>query len=198
MNAKLLKFGEGLAHDIAQNGLSVAQPGSGMYLLFGTCPSTQSLNIKFGRAFEKWFHKAVQLGDNEFKMMPGGVWKSINKDLDLIFKDETNKVIYYRELKLNLNLDTEKIVSTYEKVNYISDHLKQTYPEYTVNSAVLAWGTYYKENMGAQSKIKKSHDYDVAVEDPSSFFELVSLKLSQDEYNSYFRKIGAIFNGARQ
>ena len=202
MYAKLLEFGEDIALGILNGGTPVAVPGSGMHLLFGERPSTQSINIRFGRRFETWFHEAVQSGDNEFKMIKGGVQNvgnGIKKDIDLIFADETNKVIYYRELKLNMDLDSEKLPATYEKVTLISNRLKKFYPEYMVNSAVLTWSTYYKKDITKnQSKIKACEANGVAVEDPSSFFKIISLKISKDEYDSYFRRIGSIFNGVKQ
>ena len=41
------------------------------------------------------------------------------KDVDLIFKDENNKVIYYREMKGNIELDTEKLPATISKCKEI-------------------------------------------------------------------------------
>jgi len=191
MNVQLGRFGHQIVNNLIAEGLSTASPGSGMYLLYGPVPSLQSLNIKFGRAMEKWFEEAVRVGHNNFTVMKSGVWKEISKDLDLIFRDDDNNVIYYRELKLNLNLDTEKIVSTYEKIAYIRSFLRKKYPGYDIDAAALTWGIYDKDDMTAQSKIKKASEYNVAVEDPSAFFKLVGTEISKLEYFSYFRQLGA-------
>ena len=190
-------FVEGMriATEIKVAGLSNASPGSGVYLLFGPVPSTQSLNIKFGRAFERFFEEAVTLGTNSFTLMPSGVWKEINKDLDLIFRDDESNIIYYRELKLNLNLDTEKIVSTYEKVNKITDFLIKKYPDYAIDSGVLTWGTFNLGDITAQSKVKKADDYYVNVEDPETFFDLVGMPMNKNNYEGFFRSIGEMFKG---
>ena len=184
-----------LATEIKGNDVKLASPGSGMYLLFGPVPSTQSINIKFGRAFERFFEEAVSLGTNNFILMPSGVWEEINKDLDLIFRDDENKIIYYRELKLNLNLDTEKIVATYEKINYITDFLIKKYPDYEINSALLTWSTFNLDDITAQSQVKKADNYYVSVEDPETFFELVGMPMNKDNYEEFFRSIGALFKG---
>ena len=197
MSSRRALFEEGmrLARAIKDEGLSTASPGSGVYLLFGGIPSTQSLNIKFGRAFEEFFEAAVRLGDNSFSVMKSGVWPEINKDLDLIFRDDVTQTIYYRELKLNLNLDTEKIVSTYEKVNYITDFLAKKYSAHTIDSAVLTWGTFNLEDITAQSKLKKAREYNVRVEDPRSFFDLVNIPMNRMKYDEFFRSIGDMFKG---
>jgi len=191
MNVQLGRFGHQIVNNLIAEGLSTASPGSGMYLLYGPVPSLQSLNIKFGRAMEKWFEEAVRVGHNNFTVMKSGVWKEISKDLDLIFRDDDNNIIYYRELKLNLNLDTEKIVSTYEKIAHIRSFLNNKYPGYEIDAAALTWGVYDKDDMTAQSKIKKASEYNVAVEDPSAFFKLVGTEISKPEYFSYFRQLGA-------
>jgi len=195
MNDILCQHGEELVRRLNEEEITRTKPGSGSYLLFGSRPSPQSLNIKFGRAFEKWFHQAVILGNNDYEMMKCGVWREIQKDLDLIFRDNQNKVIYYRELKCNIDLDTEKIVSTYEKVLYIQDHLRVKFPEYRIDVAILAWATYDKEEITAQSKIKKCSRHGVPVEDPSSFFDLININISKKEYYDYFRHIGKRIGG---
>ena len=195
MNDILCQHGEELVRRLNEEEITRTKPGSGSYLLFGSRPSPQSLNIKFGRAFEKWFHQAVILGNNDYEMMKCGVWREIQKDLDLIFRDNQNKVIYYRELKCNIDLDTEKIVSTYEKVLYIQDHLRVKFPEYRIDVAILAWATYDKEKITAQSKIKKCHDNKVQVEVPRSFFDLININISEKEYLDYFKHIGKCIEG---
>ena len=127
--------------------------------------------------------------------MPAGVWSEINKDLDLIFRDDVNNVIYYLELKLNINLDTEKIVSTYEKVKHITQYLEQKYPNYKIDSAVLTWGTFNLEDLTAQSKLKKAKEYNVNVVDPNTFFQIVGMPMSKNAYETYFRNLGKLFKG---
>ena len=59
------------------------------------------------------------------------------KEKDHLFCDENEKVIYYAELKSNLNLDTEKSRSTYKKCLSIVEELQTQYPEYTIKWCLL-------------------------------------------------------------
>lgn len=60
------------------------------------------------------------------------------KEKDHLFCDEETKTIYYAELKANINLDTEKSKSTYEKCLQIVEDIKQDYPGYQVKWCLLA------------------------------------------------------------
>ena len=60
------------------------------------------------------------------------------KEKDHFFCDEETKTIYYAELKANINLDTEKSKSTYEKCLQIVEDIKQDYPGYKVKWCLLA------------------------------------------------------------
>lgn len=64
-----------------------------------------------------------------------------NKDVDLIFKDNINNIIYYRELKGNIELDTEKLPATINKCNEINLFLKKEY-DYQINFGILNWSIY--------------------------------------------------------
>jgi hypothetical protein len=63
--------------------------------------------------------------------------KKGEKEKDHLFCDEEKKVIYYAELKANLNLDTEKSMSTYTKCLAIVEGLKIEYTGYTIHWCLL-------------------------------------------------------------
>ena len=56
--------------------------------------------------------------------------------------NKDTKEIIYAEIKSNIQLDTEKYKSTYEKIIFIIDDLKKTYPEYKVQGYLVA-ARYY-------------------------------------------------------
>ena len=60
------------------------------------------------------------------------------KERDHLFVDETKKIIYYAELKSNINLDTEKSKSTYNKCIAIVNELHEQYPDYQIKWCLLA------------------------------------------------------------
>lgn len=54
------------------------------------------------------------------------------KEKDHLFVDNNKKIIYYAELKSNLNLDTEKSKTTTYKCNIILEELILKYPDYKI------------------------------------------------------------------
>jgi len=172
-------------------------PGSLPWLLYGDGNiSTQSLYIKIGRNFEKWFKFIV--GDNDMELLPDGVIKNVignkSKDIDLLFKDEVEKVIHYREMKSNLELDTEKLPATYEKIKKVTEYLENEYKGYTINSSLLHWSVYESSVLPNKyrNKIKECNKNNVGVTYPIDLFELLSVDISEEEYYKYFRELGKI------
>ena len=92
---------------LMKDNLTYTKPGSISYLLFGEKPSDQSISIKFGH-FGEFIAKELIKVNPKLELLTCGI-QHINdkkKDIDLLFKDETHKIIYYRELKGNIELDT--------------------------------------------------------------------------------------------
>ncbi len=58
--------------------------------------------------------------------------KKDKKEKDHLFIDEENKVVYYAEIKANLNLDTEKYHATIHKCKHIHDELTTKFPDHTI------------------------------------------------------------------
>ena len=96
---------------------------------------SQSDCIKLGIGIEKYLIDIIQayttLDNIKEKNKKG------KKETDHLFMDPTTKTIYYAELKANLNLDTEKSKSTYNKCLDIVSLLKETYPGYTIQWCLL-------------------------------------------------------------
>jgi hypothetical protein len=116
---------------ILEGGLTYTKAGSISFLLYGKIPSDQSINIKLGRFGEFLAKELINCNPN-LELLNCGIQK-INdkkKDVDLIFKDEFLKIIYYRELKGNIELDTEKIPATIAKCNDITTFLSNKYEDY--------------------------------------------------------------------
>lgn len=108
---------------------------------------SQSDCIKLGHGFEKCLNDVITKHNNkELKNIKPNNSKN-KKEKDHLFKDEVNKVIYYAELKSNLNLDTEKSVSTYKKCQDIERELAEEYPEYTIIMKLLSNRHYTTENI---------------------------------------------------
>lgn len=190
---KYFKKAEEILDSILEN-TTQTKPGGLPYLFFGSQPSIHSLFIKIGRNFEKWFKFIVE--ENGMELLPDGVIKDViggkSKDIDLLFMDEKNKIVYYRELKSNIELDTEKLPATYEKVKKITKYLSNEYSGYTIDSSILAWGVYEQTDFPKKynSKIKQCNLNGVDVTYPSDLFKLVNLNITGNDYYSIFRKLG--------
>jgi hypothetical protein len=79
-----------------------------------------------------------------------------------------NKTIYYREAKGNLQLDSEKLPATIDKMKEILEtFIKQNYPGYTINIAVYNWSVYNRNPLKKElSQIKKCESKNIQVEHP--------------------------------
>ena len=107
-----------MAIKIRNSDITVTKCGSVVYLLYGKVKSLQSLNVKFGNEFEdllnEFYRKCgYNLPHNRNHMIG-------EHQIDTLIIEE--EFVYYREQKANINLDSEKIKSTVQKVlNVVSD-----------------------------------------------------------------------------
>ena len=132
---------------IKEQEVTMTQPGSIKHLMFGSEPSEQSLSIKMGRIGEIMI-KIIITGSDNLELLTCGVQcidpkTGKNKDLDLIWIDKSTKTIYYREVKGNIELDTEKLPATIDKIDeIINTHISPNYPDYTIDIGVFNWSIY--------------------------------------------------------
>lgn len=176
-----------------QKDLTCTKPGSISHLLYGEKPSEQSINIKLGR-FGEFIAKELIHSNNSFELLDCGVQMINNKrkDVDLIFIDKVRKIIYFRELKGNIELDTEKIPATIAKCNDITSFLINKYEDYTINCAILNWSIYDRQVLTAGlSNIKTFEKAGLRIEHMGDFFAIVGAAWEKEDYYSYFRMIGA-------
>lgn len=171
--------------------ITLTKPGSISYLLRGATPSEQSINIKMGR-FGEFISKELIKSVNTLELLQCGVQK-INdkkKDVDLLFKNELTKTIYYRELKGNIELDTEKLPATIAKCKEIENSLKIGYPDYSINCGVLNWSVYDRKILTAGlSNIKTFENGGIKIDHMKEFLEIIDVIWSEEDYYSYFREL---------
>ena len=98
---------------------------------------SQSECIKLGLGVESLLQDLVIGYGNLMNIKPKN--KKGVKERDHLFKDEAKKIIYYAELKANINLDTEKCKSTYLKCLHIAGELQEKYPEYEIKWCLLGY-----------------------------------------------------------
>ena len=92
---------------------------------------SQSECIKLGIAIEKILRDIILTKNSSLTNIKTKNIKG-EKEKDHLFKDEVNKIIYYAEIKSNLNLDTEKSISTINKCIDIKTELQSLYNDFEV------------------------------------------------------------------
>lgn len=97
---------------------------------------SQSDCIKLGIGIEKFLVDLVV----EYSKLENIKEKNIKgqKEKDHLFIDKDNKIVYYSELKANINLDTEKSKTTYTKCLEIVKTLREEYSGYEIRWCLLA------------------------------------------------------------
>ena len=105
---------------------------------------SQSECIKIGYGMENVLRDIILKKNTNLKSIKPKNQKG-KKEKDHLFINETLKTIYYAELKSNLNLDTEKCLSTYNKCLQILEELKTEYHEYKIKMYLIGL-RYYKTN----------------------------------------------------
>lgn len=172
--------------------LTYTKPGSISHLLYGEKPSDQSISIKLGRLGE--FLAKIMIGLNSnLELLTCGIQEidGIKKDVDLIFKDEDKKIIYYRELKGNIQLDTEKLPATISKCKLIENSLQTTYSDYSINCGILNWSVYNRKILTVGiSNIKTFETEGIKIDHMEDFLNIINFVWDEADYYQYFREIG--------
>ena len=181
-------------NNIFKDKITYTKPGSITHLLYGEKPSEQSINIKLSRLGE-FMSKELIKTNNNFELLNCGVEKinNKNKDVDLIFEDKIKKIIYYRELKGNIELDTEKLPATICKCKEMEKSLKDTHLEYTVDCGILNWSVYNRKILTSGiSNIKTFENNGIKINHIEDFLEIIDVNWNEEDYYLYFRELGNI------
>jgi len=123
-----------------------------------------------------------------------GIQKINNKniDVDLIFKDNLNKIIYYRELKGNIELDTEKLPATINKCNEINLYLKNNY-DYNINYGILNWSIYNRNNVNITT-INIFEKNGIKIDHFEDLINIIQIDWNENDFYDYFIELGKILN----
>ena len=104
---------------------------------------SQSDCIKLGHGVEKILKSYIIKANPLLKDIKKPNKKG-NKEKDHLFMDETNKIIYYAELKTNIRLDTEKDKSTIDKCIQNKKELETKYEGYQIKMYCVSCRHYSK------------------------------------------------------
>tara|TARA_R100000008_G_scaffold86640_2_gene80615 strand:- start:944 stop:1540 length:597 start_codon:yes stop_codon:yes gene_type:complete len=120
----------------------------------------QSESIRFGTHYEEGLNDYVALSplytnittsQRKTYITPAGELTNLstnNKDVDILFARD--KIIFYRECKCNLLLDSEKSKTTADKVMEVKRRLEQAFPGHAIDAAILCmdWSGTKQEYCG--------------------------------------------------
>jgi hypothetical protein len=135
---------------------------------------SQSECIKLGYGIEKVLCDIIKEFTTLINIRPKNT--KGNKEKDHLFYDEKNKVIYYAELKSNINLYTEKSKMTYTKCLDIIENLKTEYNDCEIKWCIVACRYIRKEDIPKNliKKFEKVKDNLFGIND---YFKMLNLNL---------------------
>jgi len=185
--------------NVLQPRRTLTKPGSISYLMFGPEPSRQSISIKLGY-FGEYLCKEIIQKNPELSLLTCGVqrMKEGKKDIDLIWVHPDKQTVYVRELKGNIELDTEKLPAMFHKVTEnLLPFVQQQYPDHTIDVGVLNWSVYSRDELSnGLRQIKLCEENGVKVDHWSDFCRLVDFNCSKEEYYNYMHEMGTLIKGS--
>jgi len=153
--------------------------------LLGKDILTQSQSIKFGIIFEKVIKEILLYNNIEILNIThtSEVIKG-SKQIDICFKH--NDIIYYFEIKMNLNVDSEKLKITDDKVNYIKSYISNLYPTNEIICGILT--VWYEKEKGMKIKPKTQIFY------MKEIFDIIGLSNTEEQYYNSLLEFGKSLN----
>ena len=186
------------ANRISKAKTKLTEIGSLKHLFWGPERSEQSIVIQFGQSLQRMLIEEIDNNEN-FEMLRSGVQKLAGmkkkKDVDLLFRDIQANKIYYYELKANIELDTEKLPATSDKVKLLTKHLKETYPKDEFDFGILCLTVFKQSNLKKSkliNKVKQFNESGVGVSFAKDILDILSIDVTEEEYYKYWKKIGNI------
>lgn len=153
---------------------------------------SQSECIRLGTAIEKLLIDLILDGNPKLKNIKTKNEKG-KKEKDNLFSDDENKIIFYAEIKSNLNLDTEKSVSTVNKCIDIKNELKEMFIGYEIRMFLVGIRYYEKEIIPANilKKYTKINDNLVGI---NNYFNALSVDIHFMCENDYADMLNYVAN----
>ena len=168
--------------------------------LFGRKDLSQGQRIKLGNRMEKlvngtldnlpdvkswkgFFNPNLWMNTTTNELTSGGNGKG-EKDVDVLF--EKDGIVYYLEVKNNLNLDTEKGPETIEKVGVVTECLRNNleFEGQEIVGKVLSM-FWDNKNVPISGSMKKSN-----IMWFSEFVKLFDTNLNKEEYETMCKEMG--------
>ena len=102
-----------------------------------------------------------------------------------------------KQIKGNIELDTEKLPATIAKCKEIEQSLKEKYEDYKINCGILNWSVYNRKILKAGlSNIKLFENKEIKINHMEDFLNIIDIKWDEDDYYLYFQNIGKMINNS--
>lgn len=149
---------------------------------------SQSDCIKLGIGCEKLINDII-LKFSNYKNIKSKNVKGC-KEKDHLYLDEENKIIYFAELKSNINLDTEKSQLTCQKCIDIVNEIEETYKDYKIMWCLVSL-RYLKNNNIPKNISKKYNVIKDNLLDINEYFKLldINLEFNEENYKKFLNEI---------
>jgi len=115
-----------------------------LYWWLDTADFSHSLKVRSGYCIENYIRDLVVSSPLNYSLLGTGRLKisnNKNKQADCLFGTKNSlgviTSVFYREIKANVNLDTEKDIANKEKILEISKTLTNFYPGISINPGLL-------------------------------------------------------------
>lgn len=143
---------------------------------------SQSDKIKLGIGIEKILREFIIEENKELENIKEKNKKNV-KEKDHLFEHKKNKIIYYAELKSNLDLDTEKLISTINKCYEIQEELKKKYEEYEIKMYLVSLRFLEKKDIPeiTMKKLDKINQNVIGINDYLKILKIINFN-NENEY----------------
>lgn len=155
---------------------------------------THSQCIRFGQLFQHTIKHDILASIPNVEIIPltyfdiyglgDTKYNKGKKDADVLFK--YNNILYYFEVKTNLELDSEKAPATDQKIidfnNYFKMNLEKYNCERVMSGCLTCWYEYEK---GLPNNLKTSDIYYMG-----DFFKILNIDISKEEYMKIMSDFG--------
>lgn len=151
---------------------------------------SQSDCIKLGTGVEKVLVDCILSNNsNLVNIKPKNI--KGKKERDHLFKDDYKKIIYYAELKSNLNLDTEKCKSTSAKCSLILDELKNEFVDYKIELSLVGLRYFQAKDIPKviTNKYISIKDNVVGIDDYLKKMQVENIFQCEEKYNEFLNYV---------
>lgn len=193
------EFGREWVRATIARGVTRTAPGSIKYLLFGESASRQSISIKFGKFGEALMMDIINKSQ-DLELLKTGVQELAGRskkiDVDLIWKDKKNpEIIYFRELKGNVNFDTTNLPAVIARTNKLIEDLRVQYPGYTIDGGILHWSVYQRAALHSTTILRAIQSFEregIKIQHMGDVLETIGFEWVEDDFYTYMRELGTM------